>query len=89
MAMLVITSTGTHGISIIAPWPGRRCEGCQPRHLGAEVARNHGDPVSANYVNVYIYIYMGIYIYGYVWKWGIPPIIAIKSRDNDQQNHWV
>ena len=21
--------------------------------------------------------------HGYVWKWGIPPIIAIKSRDND------
>ena len=32
-----------------------------------------------------------ILAYGFVWKcWvNIPNEIAIKKRDNDQQNHWV
>ena len=47
---MVSPSSQPHG-------PGEGVKGASPgTFAGAEVDRNHGDPVSANYVNVYIYI---------------------------------
>jgi len=53
---MVSPSSQPHG-------PGEGVKGASPgTFAGAEVDRNHGDPVSANYVNVYIYNYIYIFI---------------------------